>query len=43
MKEYKWNYLKTIKENEEEFEKLIRNSFEKFNYKFFIPFKQIYD
>ena len=43
MKEYKWNYLKTIKENEEEFEKLIRNSFEKFNYKFFIPFKPIYD
>jgi len=42
-KEYKWNFLKSIKENEDEFYKFVRNSFEKFNYEFFIPFKPIYD
>ena len=40
--EYKWNLLKAIKENVEQLEKLINNSFANFNFKFFIPFKSYY-
>ena len=39
---YKWNLLKSIKENAEQLEKLINNCFVDFNFKFFIPFKSYY-
>ena len=40
--EYKWNLLKSIKENIKQLENLIKNTFANFNFKFFIPFKSYY-
>ena len=40
--EYKWNLLKSIKENIEQLENLIKNTFANFNFKFFISFKPYY-